>query len=215
MNKKRAEVIYNLLNDYIKEPKTELNYSTTFELLVAVVLSAQCTDKRVNVVTEKLFKLYNTPYDFAKLEQQELEKLIFSTGFYRNKAKNIILASKEIVNKHNGQVPSNYDDLVRLPGVGRKTANVIVSVAFDEPAIAVDTHVFRVSNRLGLTKAKNVLETEKQLQKLFSKDKWARLHHLLVLYGRYTCTAKNPKCHLTPLKDYCNHDKKDFSKGKK
>lgn len=198
--------IFKLLQEYIPDAKTELNYSNNFELLIAVILSAQCTDKRVNIVTKELFSKYKTPRDFANLSYKELEKLIYSTGFYKNKAKNIIDASRILVDKYNGQLPRDYDELLALPGVGVKTANVVANVAYGYPAIAVDTHVFRVSNRLGLTNAKNVKETEKQLQQLYPKELWGKLHHLLVLYGRYTCTAKKPTCHNSPLKDYCKHD---------
>lgn len=215
MKKERAMEIYNLLDSFIENPKSELNYTTLFELLVAVVLSAQCTDKRVNIVTEKMFKTHNKPEHFAYMKQEDLEKMIYSTGFYKNKAKSIIEASKIIVEKHGGQVPDNFEDLNALPGVGRKTANVILIVGFNKPAIPVDTHVFRVSNRLGLTKAKNVLETEKQLAELYDESLYTKLHHLLILYGRYYCTARNPKCHLTPLAKYCNHNNEFLQSLKK
>lgn len=210
MNKKIAMEIYHYLDTLIENPKSELNYGNTFELLVAVMLSAQCTDKRVNQVTKVLFLNYNKPEHFACMEQTELEKLIFSTGFYHNKAKNIIAASKAILERHNGLVPSTFNELVALPGVGRKTANVILIVGFNTPAIPVDTHVFRVSNRLGLTKAKTPLECEKQLEKLFDKQYYAKLHHLLILFGRYYCTAHNKSCNLNYLINlYDNKTKTD------
>lgn len=207
MEKLKAKKIIDLLDNFIKNPETELEYSSNFELLVAVILSAQCTDKRVNMVTKTLFKKYNTPYDFANLKQLELEELIHPCGFYHNKAKNIIACSKKLVEEYNGIVPSNFDDLCKLPGVGRKTANVMLIVAFNKPAIPVDTHIFRVSNRIGLTNAKNEFETEQQLMKLFSnyKNDWGKIHHLILLFGRYNCKAIKPQCVNCILKDYCKH----------
>ncbi len=206
---KETERVNNYLKALFEKPKIELNYSTPFELLVAVILSAQCTDKRVNEVTKTLFKRFNTPTDFANLEQEKLEKLIFSCGFYRNKAKSIIGASKSIIKDFNNQVPSNLKDLQSLDGVGRKTANVVYSVAFGGDAIAVDTHVFRVANRIGIVKAKNVLECELQLMKLFDRNEWSALHFRLVLFGRYVCKAKKPNCEICELKDIC----KFYNKG--
>lgn len=211
MNKKTAYEIFDILIDLIKYPKTELIYSTDFELLVAVILSAQCTDKRVNLVTKDLFKKYNTPIQFAGLKQEELEILIHPCGFYKNKAKNIIEASKVIVEKYNGCVPQDFDELVKLPGVGRKTASVMLIVAYNLPAMPVDTHVFRVSNRIGLAKTNNVLECENQLKKLYKKDDWGNLHHLLILFGRYYCKAIKPQCENCVLKNYCSY----FSKNNK
>lgn len=186
----RALVVKAYLDKLFPSPVCELNFSNNFELLVAVILSAQCTDKRVNKITPNLFQKFSTPQDFAVMEQKELEKLIFSCGFYQNKAKSIISASKDIVAKFNGQVPNNYEELISLGGVGRKTANVILSVGFGFPAIAVDTHVFRVSKRLGLTSGKNVLTCENDLMDLFEKKDWAKLHYQMVLYGRYYCKAR-------------------------
>ena len=207
MEKLKAKKIIDILDNFIKNPETELEYSSNFELLVAVILSAQCTDKRVNMVTKTLFKKYNTPYDFANLKQLELEELIHPCGFYHNKAKNIIACSKKLVEEYNGIVPSNFDDLCKLPGVGRKTANVMLIVAFNKPAIPVDTHIFRVSNRIGLTNAKNEFETEQQLMELFSnyKNDWGKIHHLILLFGRYNCKAIKPDCVNCILKDYCKH----------
>lgn len=215
MNKKTALKIYEILDNHIPNPKSELNYSNTFELLVAVILSAQCTDKRVNLVTAELFKRYNKPKHFATMSQEELERLIFSTGFYKNKAKSIILSSQKILSEFNGQVPNNLNDLMSLPGVGKKTANVILIVGFNTPAIPVDTHVFRVSNRIGLVKAKNVVATEMQLEKLYDKKYYAKLHHLLILHGRYTCVARKPKCEVCPVRDYCEYYKKNVAKEQK
>jgi len=186
----RAVVVKAYLDKLFPFPVCELNFSNNFELLIAVILSAQCTDKRVNKITPVLFQKYSTPQAFAQMEQKELEKLIFSCGFYTNKAKSIISASKDIVNKFNGNVPSTFEELITLRGVGRKTANVILSVAFKVPAIAVDTHVFRVSKKLGLTEAENVLTCENDLMNLFEKKDWAKLHYQMVLYGRYHCKAR-------------------------
>lgn len=207
MDKKIADKIIKLLDEYIPNPVTELEYDSDFQLLVAVILSAQCTDKRVNIVTKELFKQYKTPQDFANMDLATLEKLIHPCGFYHNKAVNIINCSKMIVEKFNGQVPTNFDDLVSLPGVGRKTANVMLIVAFNTPAIPVDTHIFRVSNRLGLTNAKNETECEEQLVKLFAdkKELWGKIHHLILLYGRYNCKAINPMCDNCIISQYCKY----------
>ena len=207
MDKKIADKIIKLLDEYIPNPVTELQYNSDFQLLVAVILSAQCTDKRVNIVTKELFKQYKTPQDFANMDLATLERLIHPCGFYHNKAVNIINCSKMIVEKFNGQVPTNFDDLVSLPGVGRKTANVMLIVAFNTPAIPVDTHIFRVSNRLGLTNAKNETECEEQLVKLFAdkKELWGKIHHLILLYGRYNCKAINPMCDNCIISQYCKY----------
>lgn len=207
MDKKIADKIIKLLDEYIPNPVTELEYNSDFQLLVAVILSAQCTDKRVNIVTKELFKQYKTPQDFANMDLAILERLIHPCGFYHNKAVNIINCSKMIVEKFNGQVPTNFDDLVSLPGVGRKTANVMLIVAFNTPAIPVDTHIFRVSNRLGLTNAKNETECEEQLVKLFAdkKELWGKIHHLILLYGRYNCKAINPMCDNCIISQYCKY----------
>lgn len=207
MDKKIADKIIKLLDEYIPNPVTELEYNSDFQLLVAVILSAQCTDKRVNIVTKELFKQYKTPRDFANMDLATLERLIHPCGFYHNKAVNIINCSKMIVEKFNGQVPTNFDDLVSLPGVGRKTANVMLIVAFNTPAIPVDTHIFRVSNRLGLTNAKNETECEEQLVKLFAdkKELWGKIHHLILLYGRYNCKAINPMCDNCIISSYCKY----------
>ncbi len=188
--------------------KCELNYNSVFELLVAVILSAQCTDKRVNEVTKSLFQVANTPFQFAQMQQEELEKLIYSCGFYRNKAKNIISASKAIVEEYNGEVPDDFSLLLTLPGVGRKTANVMSAEAFNKQAIAVDTHVFRTANRLGLAKAKTPFEVEKQLREVIPQDKYTRMHHLLIFHGRYTCKSQNPDCKNCNLYDCCVYENK-------
>lgn len=205
MNKKEKNDVVQILTSYHKDAKCELNHNSTFELLVAVILSAQCTDKRVNQITEKLFKTVKTPEDFNKISQKELENLIFSAGFYKNKAENIKKTAKEILEKYSGNVPNNKSDLENLPGVGRKTANVVLSVAFNEPAIAVDTHVFRVSNRIGLVNAKNTIECENQLMKLLDKSIWSKMHHVLIFQGRYVCKSQNPSCNICPVTKYCKY----------
>ena len=200
---KKTDIIIEKLEKMYPDADTELKFNSEYELLVAVMLSAQCTDKRVNQVTEKLFKDYNTPEKMLTLSQEELEKKIFSCGFYKNKAKNILKTSKTLVEKYNGKVPDNLKDLQDLDGVGRKTANVVGAVAFNIPAIAVDTHVFRVANRIGLTNAKNELNTELQLQKAIPKEKWLRVHHLIIWHGRRCCDARKPKCEECLIKEEC------------
>lgn len=206
MNNK-TEKIQNYLNELFPAPVCELNYKNNFELLVAVILSAQCTDKRVNIVTKELFKKYNTPKDFAFLEQEELEKLIYSCGFYKNKAKYIISASKDILERFNGQVPSTQQQLKSLSGVGQKTANVVYSVGFGGDAIAVDTHVFRVSHRLNLSTEKDPTKVEQDLCKIFKKKDWGKLHYQFVLFGRYKCKSQRPDCKDCKLKDICSYYK--------
>lgn len=202
MNKIIKNIEQNL-NDLFPEPECELNYSSEYELLVAVILSAQCTDKRANIITQELFKKYNTPQKMLTLTSEQLEKIIYSCGFYHNKAKNILLMSKDIVEKYNGEVPKDLDKLQTLAGVGRKTANVVYSEAFKGQAIAVDTHVLRVSNRLGLVNTKNPYICEKTLMKLFEKAKWGKLHLQLVHFGRYICKAQKPLCEKCPFCEIC------------
>lgn len=192
------------LDKLYPDAKGELDHKNDFELLVAVVLSAQTTDLQVNIVTKGLFKHYPTPQDLANANLEHVESLINRIGLFRTKAKNIINLSKILVEKHNGKVPNNRKDLESLPGVGRKTANVVLSIAFDIPQIAVDTHVSRVSKRLGLVDENaSVLQIEKRLKELFPKERWTKLHHQLILFGRYICTARNPKKELCPFKSFC------------
>ena len=193
MTKARATKLYNMLKEVFPNAKSELVYNNPYELLVAVILSAQCTDKRVNLVTPALFKKYPNAKALANANLQELEDIIKSCNYYKTKAKNLIKCAGSIEEKFEGKVPDNLQDLMSLAGVGRKTANVVYSAGFNGHAIAVDTHVLRVSNRLGLANSKNPLEVEKSLQKLFDESVWSELHHMLVLFGRYYCTAKNPK----------------------
>ena len=201
--------IINEVNALYDNPKCELVFSSNYELLVAVILSAQCTDKRVNQVTSELFKEYNTPEKMITLSQDELENKIHSCGFFHNKAKHILEASKDLLDKYNGEIPNDKKKLKDLAGVGEKTANVVLATAFGVPAIAVDTHVFRVSNRLGLANSKDVLKTQKQLEKNLQKDKWIKFHYALVLHGRYVCKSQKPNCKDCGLKQYCKY----FSKG--
>ena len=206
-NKKVAFVLDNLA---LMHPNAhcELVFRSPFELLVAVILSAQCTDKRVNMVTEKLFAKYNTAQDFAKLSPEELEPYIYSTGFYKNKAKSIVEASRSLLEHYQGKVPDDLDALVSLRGVGRKTASVVLAVAFGKPAFPVDTHVFRVSKRIGLASGNSPEGVEQELKKVFDKDDWIVAHHLLIFHGRYTCTARSPKCAECKINDVCDYGQK-------
>lgn len=180
-----------------------LNFRTPFELLMATMLSAQTTDVTVNKATDVLFKVYNKPEEFAIMPQEELEGYIKTCGFYKTKAQNIINTSRKIISEHNGKVPDTLEELTKLPGVGRKTANVVLSNAFGKDAIAVDTHVFRVSNRLGLADAKDVEKTEEDLMKNIPREYWSRAHHWLIWHGRKVCITRKPKCDICSLKEYC------------
>ena len=181
----------------------ELIFNSPFELLISVILSAQCTDKRVNAVTAELFPIANTPQQFLELGQVRLEELIKPCGFFRTKAKNILATCKKLVDDFNGEVPKSFDELVKLPGVGRKTANVVTSVAFKEPAIAVDTHVFRIANRLQLATGDTPLDVEFGLQKAIPREKWSDAHHWLIWHGRKLCKARQPLCSQCPLMTVC------------
>ena len=181
----------------------ELIFNSTFELLISVILSAQCTDKRVNAVTAELFPVANTPHQFLALGQAKLETLIKPCGFFRTKAKNILATCQKLVDDFNGEVPESFDELVKLPGVGRKTANVVTSVAFKKPAIAVDTHVFRISNRLQLATGETPLEVELGLQEVIPREKWSDAHHWLIWHGRKLCKARQPLCSQCPLAKVC------------
>ena len=210
MNKKKAKIIVDKLETEYFGAKPALNFSSPFELLVAVILSAQCTDERVNKVTKVLFEKYNTPTSILTLSPSQLASIILPCGLNNSKAKNILLSAKSIVENFNGEVPSDYDKLLTLAGVGRKTANVVYSIAFGGDAIAVDTHVFRVSNRIGLANASNVIKTEKQLMKAIEKNKWSKAHHYLIYHGRRVCTAKNPKCENCVISNECEYKNKTF-----
>ena len=202
MKKQTAKEIINRLSGIFTD-KPALNFNTPYQLLIAVILSAQCTDERVNKITSVLFKEHGTPEKMLLLSQSELEKYIFSCGLYKSKAEHILSATKDIVEKFNGQVPSTKEQLISLAGVGRKTANVVYSVAFGGNAIAVDTHVFRVSNRIGLVSASNPLNTEKGLMKILDESDWSRAHHYLIYLGRSYCKAGKPDCENCPINQYC------------
>ena len=201
--KKRVLDIINKVDELYPNPKCELVFNSDYELLIAVILSAQCTDKRVNIVTKELFKEFNTPEKMITLSQVELEEKIHACGFFHNKAKHILACSRDLIDRFSGEVPSKKSDLKSLAGVGEKTANVVLATAFNVPAIAVDTHVFRVSNRLGLASSKTVEGTQKNLEKNLPKDKWVKFHYSLVLHGRYICKSQRPTCEKCALSDLC------------
>ena len=205
MKKENIENVISVLEHTYKGAKCGLNFKNPYELLIATMLSAQCTDERVNVVTEELFKKYNSAEAMVTLTQEEIGEKIKSCGLYKNKSKNILAASQDILNKFNGKVPNTMEDLVSLPGVGRKTANVVLSNAFGIPAIAVDTHVFRVSNRIGIAKGKNVDIVEKELMNNIPKEKWSDTHHYLIWHGRKICKARKPQCDQCPVAPYCEY----------
>ncbi len=209
-----VQQILQILAKDFPNAKSELVFNSPYELLVAVILSAQCTDKRVNQVTPALFAVAPTPDKMAKLELSEIEKLIHSCGFYHSKATYLKEMSQDILDRFNGQVPDNLSDLQSLKGVGRKTANVVYAVAFGGQAIAVDTHVFRVSNRLGIATAKNVLDTEKQLMAAIPPDMWADSHHYILLHGRYVCKSQHPNCRECSVKELCRYYKEHNNDGK-
>ncbi|MBS3937036.1 MAG: endonuclease III [Peptococcaceae bacterium] len=199
--------IIGLLRELYPHAKCELNFSSPFELLLATILSAQCTDARVNQVTPALFAKYAHPCELMQVAPVDLEADIRSCGLYRNKAKNIVNCCRELCLRHNGQVPETVEDLRSLPGVGRKTANVVANTAFNVPALGVDTHVFRVARRLGLTSAKTAEKVELELCALLSIEDWGPMHHLLIWHGRRICHARHPQCHLCPLRNLCPHHK--------
>ena len=203
LNSSQIEEVLKLLTAKIKDPKIELNYTSTYTLLVAVILSAQATDVMVNKITPSLFKVANTPTQMVALGIEQLTEIIRSIGLYRTKAKNIVSMSQLLISNYNGEVPGIFDDLIKLPGVGRKSANVILNSAFGQPTIAVDTHVFRVANRLGLCSAKTPEEVEKKLCEVIPKQYKQFAHHLLVLHGRYVCKAIKPQCADCILKHLC------------
>ncbi|MCY6356836.1 endonuclease III [Clostridium sp. ZS2-4] len=205
MEKDSIKKVLDILSETYEGAKCGLEHKSPYELLVSTILSAQCTDERVNVVTKELYKEYNTPEKMIILNDGELGEKIKSCGLYRNKSKNILAASKAIINNHNGQVPSTMEELTRLPGVGRKTANVVLSNAFGVPAIAVDTHVFRVSNRIGIAEGKNVDQVEKQLRENIPKEMWSDAHHYIIWHGRKICKARKPECEKCPIAPYCEY----------
>jgi endonuclease-3 len=209
MNKKNIKAVLEILNETYAGAKCGLDFTNHYELLVSTILSAQCTDERVNIVTKELYMKYNTPETMITLSQVELGEKIKSCGFYNNKSKNILAATKLILEMHKGEVPSTMEELTELNGVGRKTANVVLSNAFGIPAIAVDTHVFRVSKRIGFASGKNVEEVEQELMKNIPKKKWSDAHHYIIWHGRKICKARKPNCGECPIAPYC-----EFLNGK-
>ena len=214
MNRDKRTAIYSRLRELDPQPTTELDYSTPFELLIAVILSAQATDVGVNKATTKLYKVANTPEAILDLGIDGLKSYIRTIGLFNSKADNIIKTCRILVEEHGSQVPQTREELERLPGVGRKTANVILNTAFGEPTIAVDTHIFRVANRTGLAKGKTPLEVEKRLVKLTPDEFMKDAHHWLILHGRYTCKARTPECWRCNLVDLCSYRKKVLEKPK-
>lgn len=203
LSEKDIKIVIEKLLERFPDAKAELNHSNPFELLIATILSAQCTDVRVNKVTKVLFEELKTPEDYLELTQEELGKRIHSCGFYNTKSKNILATCKLLIENFNGKVPGSLEELITLPGVGRKTANVVLSNIFDTPAIAVDTHVFRVSNRIGLAAGKDVLDVEMQLMKNIERAMWSKAHHLMIFHGRRICKARSPLCEKCPVSEYC------------
>ncbi len=202
--RQRYEGVISIFKEIMPEPKTELHYDTPFHLLLAVILSAQCTDKRINMVTPALFERFPEPEDLAAASEEEVYGYIKSVTFPNNKTKSLVKAARVLVEEFGGEMPSDIDSLMKLPGVGRKTANVMLSVIWNKAAMAVDTHVFRVSNRIGLTdRSPNPLATEKTLIKYIPEDLVAKAHHWLILHGRYVCKARRPDCPECAVRDYC------------
>ena len=213
LGKKRTLDVLEILDRTYPDARPELNHSNPFEMLIATILSAQCTDVRVNMITEELFSVVKTPQDVLDLGSERIKEIIRPCGFYNTKTKSIMNTCQILVDEHNSEVPSNRKDLEKLPGVGRKTANVVLSTCFGEDAIAVDTHVFRVTNRIGIVDENNVEETEKALMKKIPKKMWTKAHHQFIFHGRRCCRARSPKCEICTVRDYCNYYKK-LSLGK-
>lgn len=212
LTKDETRLVISELEKTYEEDKTMLHHDNDFQLMIATILSAQCTDVRVNKVTPNLFKAYPRPEDLASANLEEVEELIRTCGLYRTKAKNIIGSSKLLVEEYDDIVPNNLKDLLKFPGVGRKTANVVLFNAFNIPAIAVDTHVFRVSNRIGIVDEGTVEKTELTLMKQIDQEAWGRAHHYLILLGRDTCKARNPQCEDCVIKDHCEYYERVFLK---
>jgi len=210
MKSREINSLFKNLSKVIKNPKTDLKYKNKFTLLISVVLSAQCTDVNVNNVTKKIYKSYNRPEHFVKLGRKKIETLIKKINFFRNKAKSIYLLSKQLIEKYNGKVPKNLEKLIELPGVGRKTASVVLNEGFGFPTIAVDTHVFRVSNRTGLASGKNPDQVQENLYKVVPKKYLKNAGHTLLLHGRYTCKARTPSCKTCIIIKYCKYKNKEF-----
>lgn len=214
LNKSQIRYCLDTMGEMFPDAHCELNHSNPFELVIAVALSAQCTDALVNRVTEHLFQKYKTPEDYLSVPLEELENDIRSIGLYRNKAKNIQKMCRMLIDEYDREVPRDRDEMTKLPGVGRKTANVVVSVAFGVPAIAVDTHVERISKRLGISRWKDsVTEVETVLMAKIPKEEWSAAHHRMIFFGRYHCKAQSPQCPVCPLLDLCREGKKRMKKA--
>jgi len=212
--KQRFAYVMDWFLENAESSETELHYANNYQLLVAVILSAQCTDKRVNLISPRVFEAFPTPEVMAASSPDEVFEYIKSCSYPNNKAKNLVGMARKLVSDFNGEVPSTIDDLLTIPGVGRKTANVMLSVAFDLPAMAVDTHVFRVSNRIGLTdNSRSPLETERELVKYIPERLLTRAHHWLILHGRYICIARKPKCGICGLRDWCKYYQREVVVG--
>ena len=211
MKSREINSLFKNLSKVIKNPRSDLKYKNKFTLLVSVVLSAQCTDVNVNNVTKNIYPKYNKPEHFVKLGRKKIEKLIKSIGLFRNKAKSVYLLSKQLIEKHNGKVPKNFDDLYALSGVGKKTASVVLNEGFGMPTIAVDTHVFRVSNRTGLATGKNPDEVQKKLYTVVPKKYLKKAGHIILLHGRYTCKARKPLCKICVIRKYCKFKNKELN----
>ncbi len=210
MNPQKRQEIFSRLREHIQQPRSELEYSSNFELLISVLLSAQATDVSVNKVTTGLYRVANTPEKMLALGEDGVREYIKTIGLFNSKAKNVIATCKILIEQHHSEVPEDRAALEALPGVGRKTANVILNVAFGHPTIAVDTHIFRVSNRTGLAPGKNVLEVEKRLLKFVPEEFRLDAHHWLILHGRYTCIARKPRCGSCVIEDLCEFRKKNL-----
>ena len=211
MKSREVSSLFKNLSKVIKNPKSDLKYKNKFTLLVSVVLSAQCTDVNVNNVTKNLYKKYNKPEHFVKLGRKRIEVLIKKINFFRNKAKSVYLLSKQLIEQHNSKVPKNFEKLIALPGVGRKTASVVLNAGFGLPTIAVDTHVFRVSNRTGLASGKNPDEVQQNLYKVVPKKYLKKAGHTILLHGRYTCKARKPLCKICVIRKYCKFKNKELN----
>ncbi len=213
LDKTKVNRVLAILESVYGNTGTALNFRTPFQLLVATMMAAQSTDKQVNKITETLFQEYPDAAAFARLSPEELEEKIKRVGLYRSKARNIIATAQKILKDFNGEVPRTREELMQLPGVGRKTANVVLSVGFDQDAIAVDTHVFRVANRIGLAQANDPLKTEEQLMQTIPQEKWSAAHHWLIWHGRKICRAQNPRCEVCPINEYCEFYQKHRAKA--
>lgn len=213
LKKKEIRKVLDILKREYGNTGTALKFESPFQLLISTMLAAQSTDKQVNKITRELYQKYPDARAFARLTPEELEREIRSIGLYRNKARNIVATARLLVEKYGGRVPATREELVKLPGVGRKTANVVLSVGFHQDAIAVDTHVFRVSNRIGLARAKNVQETEQQLMKNIPREEWSAAHHWLIWHGRAICRAQNPRCDICPVRDFCQYYRQTAGKA--